>query len=206
MDRISAFISYSSAQKSLGGKFKLYLSSFCGYEIFIAHDDIPGSSVWEEEIIGAIKKSDFFIPLISQAFIESPFTDQETGMAVYLKKKIIPIKLDSVNPYGFISKFQAIPYKDDMKELALTIAQVGLSYGEPYRQKVLDSAVYAFCNSSSFEKANAAIGIICKCKDLSRNHLKQITEAIKINTQIQGAFELHGLRKFLLETYRIVID
>src|SRR3989344_8729564 len=122
MNRISVFISYSSTQKTIGGKIKSYLSSCCGYEMFIAHDDIPGSSVWEAEIINAIEKYDFFIPLISREFKKSQYADQETGIAVYLKKKIIPIKLDDANPYGFISKFQAIPYKDDMKELALTIA------------------------------------------------------------------------------------
>lgn len=106
MDRVSAFISYSSTQKVIGGTFKSFLSSYCGYKIFIAHDDIPGSAIWEEEIIKGIEESDFFIPLISKEFADSPFADQETGIAVYLNKKIIPIKLEEVNPYGFISKYQ----------------------------------------------------------------------------------------------------
>ena len=174
--------------------------------MFIAHDDIPGSSVWEEEIIKGIEKSDFFIPLISQEFIKSPFADQETGIAVYLKKKIIPIKLDYTNPYGFISKFQAIPYKDDMKELATTIAQVGLSYGDPYRQKVLNSAVKAFCTSGSFEVANANIKTLCTCRDFSQNHISQIVRAININGQIKRAFELDALKLFLRNTFKISVD
>lgn len=128
MDRISAFISYSSKQKVIGGKFKSYLENYCGYETFIAHDDIPGSTIWEDEIIQAIENADFFIPLISREFKKSPFTDQETGIAVFLKKKIIPIKLDEINPYGFIEKYQALQYKNNMHKLALTIAQIGLIY------------------------------------------------------------------------------
>lgn len=97
-NRISAFISYSSAEKKIGGRFKSCLTTYCGYETFIAHDDIPGSSVWEPEIVKAIPQTDFFIPLISESFKNSPYTDQETGIAVYLNKKIIPIKLGSVDP------------------------------------------------------------------------------------------------------------
>lgn len=111
MDCISAFISYSVKQKTIGGKFRSLLTTYCGYETFIAHDDILGSAVWEEEIIKAIEKADFFIPLISSDFKTSDFTDQETGIAITLKKKIIPIKLEEVNPYGFISKYQALQYK-----------------------------------------------------------------------------------------------
>ena len=50
----STFISYSSAEKKIGGRFKSCLTTYCGYETFIAHDDIPGSSVWEPEILKAI--------------------------------------------------------------------------------------------------------------------------------------------------------
>lgn len=219
MNRINVFISYSSEQKTIGGRFKSYLIAYCGYETFIAHTDIPGSSVWEEEIIKAIEYADFFIPLITDDFKTSDFTDQETGIAVYCKKKIIPIKLAQRNPYGFINKYQALQYKthppsyylrdkDNIKELILTVAQIGLSY-EPqsiYHQKALTSIVYAFCTSNSFDTTNAIIEIMLKCTDLSVIHLKQIRKAIKENSQIQGAFGLENLKTFLQKTYNVSID
>lgn len=217
MDRVKVFIGYSSEQKSIGGKFKSFTEDYCGYKVFIAHDDIPGSFVWEDEIIKAIEKADIFIPLISEGFAKSPFADQETGIAVYLKKKIIPIKLDSANPYGFISKYQALQYKkyppgysykDNINELAISIAQVGLSYdsGTRLHKKAINSIVYAFCNSGSFYASNATINSMIKCRDFSRSHLKQIKKAIKINNQIQGAFELPTLKRFLLGHYKLAID
>lgn len=208
MDRICAFISYSSKQKIIGGRFKSYLENYCGYETFIAHDDILGSTIWEEEILKAIKNADFFIPLVSKEFKESPFTDQETGIAVYLKKKIIPIKLDEINPYGFIEKYQALQYKNDINKLALTIAQIGLIY-EPqssYHQKVLNSIVHAFCKSRSFEIANATIQILCKCNDLSSHQLMRIVKAIKANSQIENAYGLDALKECLLKKYKMSID
>lgn len=216
-NRISAFISYSSAEKKIGGRFKSCLTSYCGYETFIAHDDIPGSSVWEPEIVKAIPRTDFFIPLISESFKNSPYTDQETGIAVYLNKKIIPIKLGFVDPYGFISKYQALQYKatptnyfspDNIKELVLTIAQIGLSFQpkSTYRQKALNSVVYAFRQSSSFEITNAIIKNMLECKDFSKHHLRRITQAIKENEQIQGAFELSALKDYLNRKYNLSLD
>jgi len=217
MNRISAFISYSSAEKKIGGRFKSCLTTYCGYETFIAHDDIPGSSVWETELLKAISQTDFFIPLISKSFKNSPYSDQETGIAVYLNKKIIPIKLESVDPYGFISKYQALQYKatptiyfspDNVKELVLTIAQIGLSFQprSTYRQKALNSVVHAFCQSNSFDTANATIQVILRCKDLSPDHVKEMKQAIKENGQIQGAFDLSVLKEFLLKTYNFSVD
>lgn len=216
-NRISAFISYSSEEKKIGGRFKYCLTTYCGYETFIAHDDIPGSFIWETEIIKAIPKADFFVPLISNAFINSPFTDQETGIAVYLKKKIIPIKLESIDPYGFIGKYQALPYKqyppdyyiqDNIKELVLTIAQIGLRFPRKslYHQKALNSTVHAFCHSSSYDSSNATMQTMLECKDFSAYHLKQITQAILENNQIEGAYELPVLKEFLKRTYDLSVE
>lgn len=207
MNRITTFISYSSKEKVIGGKFKSYLENFCGYETFIAHDDIIGSTIWEEEIIKAIKNADFFIPLISKDFKESPFTDQETGIAVCLNKKIIPVKLDELNPYGFIEKYQALPYKDNANKLALTVAQIGLiELKSSYHQKALNSIVHAFCKSSSFEIANATIQILCKCNDLSSRQLRLIVKAVKNNSQIKNAYGLSVLKECLGKIYKVSID
>lgn len=217
MDRISAFISYSAKQKVIGGRFKTYLEDYCGYETFIAHEDIQGASVWEDEIIKKIKKSDFFIPLISEEFKYSPFTDQETGIAICLQKKIIPVKLGNLNPYGFIKKFQALQYrkypkysyfKDNVNELALTIAQIGFSSKEKstIHQKALNSIVYALCNSKSFNIANATIEIIIKCKDLLPIHISQIKSAIKMNSQINKAYGISSLQDYLNKNYGSSVD
>lgn len=217
MNRIKAFISYSSKEKVVGGKFKTYIENYCGYEVFIAHDDIPGSSVWEDEIISAIEKSDIFIALISEAFTFSPFTDQETGIAFWLKKKIIPTKLDSTNPYGFISKYQALQYrrnppdyyyKDNINKLAVSIAQIGMSYDldSDFHEKAINSIVYAFCNSTSFNISNAVISSLIKCNKFSKQHISLILNAIKTNLQAKGAYDLSILKEFLLDEYKISVD
>lgn len=223
MDRIKVFISYSSEEKHIGGKLKQCLINFCGYDAFIAHDDIPGSEIFEKEILQAIKHTDFFIPLISKNFKESVYADQETGYSVGLNKKIIPIKLESINPYGFINKFQALQYKkipptqtwsrtyktDNMAELATSIAHIGLHYEQKstYYKKSLESLVYALCHSGSFDTTNVIIQILSKCNHhLSSEQVKQISQAIQTNSQIIGAFRLAELKSILNTTYGCHID
>lgn len=223
MDRVSAFISYSSEEKQIGGRLKRLLIHCCGYDTFIAHDDIPGSEVWEKEILRAIRSADFFIPLVSEHFKSSSYTDQETGCAVCLNKKIIPIKLDTTDPYGFINKYQALQYKkysltqgwyapnrkDNLFELAITIAHIGLHY-QPrtaYYRKSLQSLVYALCNSASFDTTNTIIRILAKCNhQFSDEQVTQIMKAMQTNTQIVGAFGLPELKRILSTKYDCCID
>lgn len=215
MDRINAFIGHSARQKVLAGRFKVCLVNYCGYDSFLAHEDIPGSALWEEEIIKGIENADFFIPLLSEEFKSSNFTDQEIGIAVALKKKIIPIMLDDINPYGFINKYQGLQYKppspyraENLKELALTISQIGLHYDKDsiYHQKAVNSTLHAFCTSHSFITTNTAIETIITYNDFSLDHLKQIESAVKTNSQIRDAYGLSKLKKFLLEAYNFSID
>lgn len=217
MDRITAFLSYSSAQKQICGKLKSLLIDYCGYKVFIAHEDIQGSRVWEDEIISNIVSSDFFIPLLSKDFRESNFADQEIGIAVCLKKKIIPIKLDATNPYGFIQKYQAIQLRgnfntttntDNLDKLVSTIAQIGLSYEfqSLYYQRALNSIIYAFSNSGSYKSSNTIIQILCECNYFTAQNLKDITKAVELNPQIRGAFGLANLRKCFFQKFNTIID
>lgn len=158
--------------------------------------------------------TDFFIPLLSEDFKTSDYSDQETGAAVVLNKNIIPIKLTDINPYGLIDKIQALQYKelpgrwskqDNVKELVLTIAQIGLRI-EQYHPQAIESLIYAFCKSTSFDSTNATIQIMLKYDQFTEKQLMQIVDAIKSNWEIQGAFGLPQLKKFLRDKYRISVD
>ena len=103
---IRMFLSYSHKEKELAGEIKENLEAG-GFEVFLAHEDIEPSSEWQEEIIRNLKNCDIFIPIVSENFKESEWTDQESGIAFAEEKMIIPINLNLV-PYGFIGKFQAL--------------------------------------------------------------------------------------------------
>lgn len=218
MDRLKLFISYSSKDKHLVGDLKLLLESYCGYEVFVAHDDVIGGTIFSEEIIRYITDCDVFVPFLSEAFKESDFTDQETGLALGLKKVIIPIK-SGMNPYGFINKYQALTLKqtgptyprfdkDNRTEIAIAIGKICLSHKmeESVYIKARSSTVYAFNISSDFYHTIAAIQIIGTCVDFTEEELRIITTAIKLNRCVRDARGLDIFKTFLHKTYKIVFD
>lgn len=104
--RLNVFLSYSSKDYNLAKNLKLFLEAF-GIDVFLAHADIEPTKEWEEEIYKQLKECDIFIPILTNNFKESKWTDQESGIAYNEHKKIIPIMIDLV-PYGFIGKFQGM--------------------------------------------------------------------------------------------------
>ena len=104
-EKYDIFISYS--KESDGATAKAIKRDFRSYglNVFLAHDDIEVSADWSESILKQISNCPFFVPLLSSGFRKSEWTDQEIGIAVCLGKPIIlPIKLEDIDPYGFISK------------------------------------------------------------------------------------------------------
>lgn len=217
MDRISAFISYASQEKQLAGKLKYSLVHYCGFDVFLAHEDIPPSKEWEQEIMQAIRACDYFIPLISESFRMSAFTDQEVGAAICLGKRIIPVKLGDINPYGFMTRYQAFQYRinrvgrmemelDNMLKLATQIALLTRHYEDTILNiKATNSIVLALLQSNSFDTSNTIIKILCQMRELQATHLTIIQQAIKTNSQVQGAFALSDLHNFLHSSYGILL-
>lgn len=103
--KVKAFVSYSTSDKELAGKIKKALENY-GLEVFLAHEDISPSREWRKEILQNIESSDIFIPVLTENFKESTWTDQESGMAIFTKSTIIPLNVDK-NPHGFLKDYQA---------------------------------------------------------------------------------------------------
>src|SRR3989344_2611626 len=97
---IRVFISYSTKDKHLAGNIKMGLERF-GADVFLAHEDINPSSEWQDIILENLDSTDIFMPIITKNFPDSYWTDQESGIALAKGKLIVPISVDSNNPYGF---------------------------------------------------------------------------------------------------------
>lgn len=215
MDRITSFISYASSDKKIAGKLKRYLMLYCGFDVFLAHEDMQPSIEWEKEIMEAIKKADYFIPLISEGFKTSDFTDQEVGAAVCMEKRIIPVKLQRISPYGFMSRYQAFQYKltpyqnsitDNILQLTIQVALLTRYYKDDVLNlKATNSIIFALFKSSSFDASNTIIKIICQMRNLNQKHIELIKKAIELNSQVAGAFDVDNLKYFLQNEYNIKV-
>jgi len=78
------FLSYSSKDRVIARKIKRGLNTF-GVATFLAHDDLTPTVEWEEEILCALRECDAFLPILTENYPTSSWTDQEVGVAVGLK-------------------------------------------------------------------------------------------------------------------------
>ena len=75
---------------------------------FVAHDDISPGSQWQNEIVKALNTMDIFIGFVTDEFHQGSWTDQEIGYAYRRDVPRIFVKLENVDPKGFMSTEQAL--------------------------------------------------------------------------------------------------
>lgn len=104
------FISHHHSQKEALSSLKADLEKI-GFEAFLAHDDIPPGEYDLDTIERELKECDALLYICNKKSNASIFCQQEIGMAVALKKKIIPVstekdkeKKDKILPKGFIAR------------------------------------------------------------------------------------------------------
>jgi hypothetical protein len=108
-DENKIFISYSNNIIKVAAAFADQLSKI-GYKVFLAHRDILPSRKWLDEIINELETSAVFIPLLSDSFKKSDWTDQECGIAFSKGLLVIPVSF-TYDPYGFLRVFQSLRVK-----------------------------------------------------------------------------------------------
>ena len=190
---VRVFISYSTKDAELAGGIKRGLEQL-GMDVFIAHEDITPSAEWIETILENLKSTDVFMPVITEDFSKSDWTDQESGIAFAGEKIIIPISVKSHQPYGFINKFQSakisdyikgesIPYIIPCYEIVQAMVQAHPKFGD----QILDSILRALKESSTFDDAGNLSKLLTLYEALDKSVATPIFEAAVKNRQIYGS-------------------
>jgi len=202
IEPIRVFLSYSSLDKEIAGQLKVALE-LQGIKAFLAHDDIEPTQEWEGVIIDNLKVCDVFIPLLSENFKESTWTDQETGIAVSEEKLIIPLKID-IDPYGFIGKIQALKINESISDTRDNILNIIKKSSVSDRLK--NSLIIALVESKSFGSANAnAIGLR-EYETFSKDQIDRIFRGFNKNAQVYGGYRSRTLVDKLFKTHGEIID
>jgi len=96
MNQYDVFISYSRKDSDIVFPIVKKLEDN-GLSVWIDRDGVESGDAFKSVIVGGIKKSNIFLFFSSANANESPWTVKEVDTAVYLKKKIIPVKLDEAD-------------------------------------------------------------------------------------------------------------
>lgn len=124
------FISYSRKNTEIVKQYTKALKD-AGLNVWIDEDGIESGDEFKTKIVRAITKSKVFLFFSSVASNESPWTVKEVNVAVLLKKKIIPIKLDdSIYQESVLFDLAGLDYVEHKKSgLDKSIGKVLSAFG-----------------------------------------------------------------------------
>ncbi len=171
-----AFLSYQTNDKLVAGKVRQLLEALA-IPSFLAHEDIEVSAEWRLEILKKIRRTDVFIPILSQYYYQSVWCVQESGIAVFRKMTIIPLSIDGSIPQGFLSPVQSTKIDPDSPartDLFPGLAKHDVSF-------LIDRIILIIRKSPNYRQSEANFELILpylgKAKD------QQIVELLKVSTQ-----------------------
>ena len=120
------FISYSSVDNTLAQFVNQELTRQ-GLTVFMASTSLKAGDNWSEVILGNLSASSWIIFLASREACKSAYVLQETGMAMILGKKLVPIVWD-IDPSelpGWVNRHQALNLKNaTVEQIPAQIAQI----------------------------------------------------------------------------------
>ena len=199
---IRIFLSYSNKDRNLSGELKEKLENL-GLESFLAHEDIEPSKEWEEEIIRNLKECDIFIPIISENFKESKWTDQESGFAFAAGKFIIPIDI-GLGPYGFIGRYQSLKFDGNINHACDEIMNTIIK--SPIYNKFKDFFIKRFVESEHFSEANSRVEPLTDIESFTEDQINEIVRGFVNNFEVRGGFVSLPFVESLVQKYSTVID
>jgi len=192
------FLSYSTLDKNLAGRVRDSLSVF-GFEVFLAHENLVPSEEWQQRIRSELSRCNVFMPLISENFRTSEWTDQEVGHAfsripgcLILSVLVPPIS----SPHGFLKILQALPLAPNVDQTcrrAVDIIDDKLGTGDARKTRVIEQ----FSGARSFDEARKTAQALLQFKKLSLEQMDTILTASITNDQILR--EAYVVRKTLGE-------
>lgn len=202
---IRVFISYNHDDKVIAGRLRSFLEN-CNLEVFLAHEDISPSLEWQNVILQNLESIDIFIPLLSNNFIQSKWTDQETGFALAKNKFIIPVSIDDTNPYGFIGKFQSLKLLKTEIYAAYRQVVETIFNNEKYAVRMTNLLINSYEKSSSFDAAGNKLSLLLKIKKMNQEQIDKIINAAIENSQIRYSFKGRTYLERLLNKHKKFVN
>ncbi len=186
MPGLKVFLSYHSSDKALAGKIKLHLDSY-GVNIFLAHEDIQPTEEWQTRILSELKRTDVFLPLLTDKFQTSKWTAQECGVAVARGTFIVSLKV-LIDPFGFLSKYQAFNFRiENIARSCSGIAKV-IHKNQKFQKRFIDGLIASVGRSETFEEAKERTSMLNEFSGYNGRQVDDVITAAVDNFQIHRSF------------------
>jgi hypothetical protein len=181
------FLSHRSEDRVDTAELKGELAQY-GVSAFVAHADIEVLREWEDEIMRALLSMQCLVALVTPAFHESFWCNQEIGVALGRGVQVISIKLGSV-PKGFAGSKQGMPGNtSDLKRMAYEVVAVLLhkeSTAPPMRIALIEAIVH----SSTFTGTQACVRQLMRLEDVIPEEAERLKVAF-VNEKVLEAYHV----------------
>jgi hypothetical protein len=145
------------------------------------------------------------MPLMTSEFNSSEWTNQEVGYAYALGKTILPLKID-VNPKGFISRVQALPFDcTDTKPSCLKVLDL-LKENHYLREPLKDCLIRALEKSNSFDSAANKLSLLQSYDNFSVEQANNLLRVFIKNNQVRMCAKGKEFGSLLLSNFDQIID
>jgi hypothetical protein len=184
---VEVFLSHADEDRKIARKLANKVQAF-DFKVFVAHDDIDAGDNWEEILVEKITDCDIFLVLLSENYHKAHYTDHEVGIARGLNKPIIPVRIDSTEPYGFLSKTQARKITSDNEDSEIGKLVDKMTSLTEKGKNAIDKLIKEFGEAGTFKEANSISNALFGYTKFSKEQINDLAEAYLDNSQIRGGF------------------
>lgn len=178
------FISHKTSHKIRVSELKEYLVDF-GIDAFVAHEDIQVSVQWRDALVQALKTMNCLLAYITDDFSDKDWCSQEVGFACVSGARIIPLKIETKDPLGFLGFYQAANVSSlDATGVGDEIISKLIDID---RDVYLESMLFALNSEANFTKTKNILEFLINRKvTLRAPQLQKIEEICLLNAQVGG--------------------
>ncbi len=118
MPPVEVFLSHASEDRAMADALAKLLVGY-GIPTFYSPHSIVGAQQWQDEILGALKRCDWFVVLLSPAAINSMWVKRECAFALNDRRyegRIIPLNYlpCELNSLEWLTLFQMVDFSGDL--------------------------------------------------------------------------------------------
>lgn len=186
---IRVFISHRDEHKKEANELSNALKEY-GISAFVAHDTIKPMEEWQKTIIKGLNTMEIMISFISDNFFSSVWTNQEVGVAIGRGIPIISLKLETIDPEGFIGSTQAL--KGSLEEPAKCATDIYdlICIKLNKEERIRKAIVKAFVMSEDFGQTANRFKKLQELKLLDDDDIQSIINGFNNNDNLNEAYYL----------------
>ncbi|MCS6245239.1 MAG: toll/interleukin-1 receptor domain-containing protein [Opitutus sp.] len=201
VSRFRLFLSHLAVHKVAVSRLKQELA-WRGVAAFVAHEDIEPSLEWRNEIELGLRSMHALATLLTPAFRESPWTDQEVGWALGRGLLVLPVRL-GIDPYGFGGKYQGVSGTLEQPAVLASAIVDALLLNPQTHGEMRRSLVSSFEAATSFQMAKALRVSFGGISDFTDDEKERLRRACMENDQVKNAF---GVAEAIFQTFGKPLD